>query len=58
MAVIAFAPARLAPITARMSRLLDDVAEIDRVLEQGNEKARVIAASVLAETKHLMGFWK
>ncbi|MCK5284878.1 MAG: tryptophan--tRNA ligase [Alphaproteobacteria bacterium] len=52
------AVARLAPITARMSRLLDDVAEIDRVLEQGNEKARVIAASVLAETKHLMGFWK
>ena len=52
------AVAKLAPITARMSKLLADPAEIDRVLAEGNEKARAIAAPVLAETKAAMGFWK
>lgn len=52
------AVARLAPITARMSKLLADPAEIDRVLKEGNEKANSIAEPVLAEVQKVMGFWK
>ena len=48
---------KLAPITARMSELMADPAEIDRILAEGNEKARVLAEPVLAETERLMGFW-
>lgn len=52
------AVARLAPITARMSKLLADPAEIDRALKEGNEKANSIAEPVLAEVQKVMGFWK
>jgi tryptophanyl-tRNA synthetase len=47
---------RLAPISDRMRRLMDDPAEIDRVLAAGAQKARGLAAPVLAETKRLVGF--
>ena len=39
-----------------MRRLLADQAEIDRMLAQSAEKARAIAAPVMAETKRLVGF--
>jgi tryptophanyl-tRNA synthetase len=40
-----------------MRRLMADPAEIDRVLSAGAERARAIAAPILAETKRLVGFW-
>jgi len=49
--------ARLAPVSEKMRRLMADPAEIDRVLAAGAERARGIAAPILAETKRLVGFW-
>jgi tryptophanyl-tRNA synthetase len=47
----------LAPVSSTMRRLMADPAEIDRVLAAGAERARAIAAPVLAETQRLVGFW-
>ena len=48
---------RLAPISARMRQLMADPAQIDAILRQGAERARDLAAPVVAETKRLVGFW-
>jgi tryptophanyl-tRNA synthetase len=48
---------RLAPVSARMRELLADPARIDRVLEDGAERARAIADPILSETKRIVGFW-
>ena len=45
----------LAPIGAEMSRLMDDPAEIDRLLARGAERAREIAAPILARTYEIVG---
>jgi tryptophanyl-tRNA synthetase len=47
---------KLTPIAAEMRRLLADPAEIDRILKQGAENARAIAAPVMREVKKLVGF--
>ena len=46
---------RLAPISGEMRRLMDDPAEIDRLLARGAERAREIAAPVLARTYEIVG---
>jgi tryptophanyl-tRNA synthetase len=46
---------KLAPISAEMARLLSDPSEIDRILRQGAERARTIAAPVLARTYEIVG---
>ncbi len=46
---------KLAPISAEMARLMGDPAEIDRILANGAEKARAIAAPVLARTYEIVG---
>ena len=51
------AVAALSPITSELRRLLADPAEVDRVLADGAERAREIAAPVLAEVKAIVGFW-
>ena len=50
------AVAVLGPINAEMKRLMDDPAEIDRVLKRGADKARAIAEPVLAEVYRTVGF--
>ncbi|HEY2445027.1 MAG TPA: tryptophan--tRNA ligase [Rhizomicrobium sp.] len=50
------AVARLTPIAAEMRRLLADPAEIDMLLRRGAEKARSLAAPVLADVKRIVGF--
>jgi tryptophanyl-tRNA synthetase len=45
----------IAPIRARREELLNDPAEIERILARGAERARDIAAGVLAEAKEAMG---
>ena len=45
----------MAPITTEMNRLMDDPAEIDRILGEGAARAREIAAPVLAETYEIVG---
>jgi len=47
---------KLAPISTEMKRLMDDPAEIDRTLGKGAEKARAIAAPILARTHDIVGF--
>jgi tryptophanyl-tRNA synthetase len=50
------AVAKLTPIAAEMRRLLTDAAEIDRILVSGAEKAREIAAPIVADVKRAIGF--
>ncbi len=49
------AVAKLAPISSEMQRLLDDPAEIDRILAHGSERARAIAAPILERTYDIVG---
>ncbi len=46
---------KLAPISTEMSRLMEDKAEIDRILARGAERARVIAQPILQKTYEIMG---
>ena len=50
------AVSKLTPIAAEMRRLLADPAEIDRILHNGAEQARAIAAPVMAQVKRIVGF--
>ena len=45
----------LAPITKEMARLMEDPAEIDRVLAGGADKARTIATPILERTYKIVG---
>jgi tryptophanyl-tRNA synthetase len=49
------AVAKLGPIRDRLVRLLDDRAEVARILDRGAERARAIAAPVLREAQDAMG---
>lgn len=49
------AVAKLAPISDEMARLMQDTAEIDRILSDGAGKAREIAAPILRRTKEIVG---
>ncbi|MEM8576412.1 MAG: tryptophan--tRNA ligase [Pseudomonadota bacterium] len=46
---------KLSPISAEMSRLMDDPAQIDRILTHGAEQAREITAPILAKTYEIVG---
>ncbi|WP_425091350.1 tryptophan--tRNA ligase [Tropicimonas sp. S265A] len=46
---------KLGPISAEMSRLMDDPAEIDRMLADGAARARTIAAPILKKTYEIVG---
>ncbi|RZJ42999.1 MAG: tryptophan--tRNA ligase, partial [Brevundimonas sp.] len=52
------AVAALAPVTAEMRRLMNDPAEIDRVLKDGAERATAVADPVVDEVKRIVGFWR
>jgi len=47
----------LVPIGQRMSQLLTDPAELDRILAAGADRARAVADPVVAETRKIVGFW-
>ena len=49
------AAAKIAPIGAEMARLMADPAEIDRTLARGGERAREVAAPILARTYEIVG---
>lgn len=46
---------KIAPISSEMSRLMQDPAEIDRILANGAERARAIATPILQETYKIVG---
>lgn len=47
---------KLSPITGEMSRLMNDPAEIDRILVAGSERANAIAQPILKDIKEIVGF--
>ncbi len=47
---------KLSPISTRMAELMDDPAEIDRILAKGADKAAAIAEPILAKTYDIVGF--
>ena len=49
------AVAKLGPIRAEIVRLMNDPAEIDRVLADGSARARAIATPILSEVKDIVG---
>jgi tryptophanyl-tRNA synthetase len=55
-ALAELAVARLSPIREETRRMMEDPAEIDRILHEGAARARAIAAPIVAETKKLVGF--
>ncbi|MDG3040826.1 tryptophan--tRNA ligase [Roseicyclus marinus] len=55
MALADLAVDKLSPITTEMSRLMADPAEIDRILGRGAQRAREIAAPILAQTYDIVG---
>ncbi len=54
-ALVDLAVDKLGPIGSEMSRLMQDQAEIDRILARGAERAREIAAPVLEQTFEIIG---
>jgi tryptophanyl-tRNA synthetase len=48
--------ARIVPIGKEIARLMNDPAEIDRVLANGSARARAIAAPTMNEVKDIVGF--
>jgi tryptophanyl-tRNA synthetase len=50
--------AKLAPIAAEMRRLNADPSTLDAILRDGAERARAIAAPVMAEVRERVGFWQ
>jgi tryptophanyl-tRNA synthetase len=50
--------AKLGPIAAEMRRLNADPATLDAILKEGAEKARAIAAPIMAEVRDVVGLWR
>lgn len=48
----------MAPITAKMNGLLQNPDEIDKILLNGSDKAREIAAKTLFQVSEAMGIWR
>ena len=49
------AVAKLTPISAEMTRLMQDVGEIDRILGRGADRAAAIASPILEQTYDILG---
>ncbi len=49
------AVAKMAPISTEMGRLMNDTAEIDRILTRGSERAREITSPILRKTYDIVG---
>jgi tryptophanyl-tRNA synthetase len=52
------AVAKLGPVADAMRRLMDDPAEVDRVLKDGAMRARAIAEPIIDEVHKVVGFWR
>lgn len=50
--------AKMGPITNRMRELMEDTAEIDRILANSADKADAIATPILKQAEEIMGFWQ
>lgn len=52
------AVAKLGPVADTMRRLMNDPAEVDRVLKDGADRANAIAQPVMDEVRKVVGFWR
>jgi tryptophanyl-tRNA synthetase len=52
------AVAKLGPVAEAMRRLMNDPAEVDRVLKDGGARANAMAAPILDEVRRIVGFWR
>jgi tryptophanyl-tRNA synthetase len=57
-ALTELAVAKLGPVGAEMQRLMKDPSHVDKILHEGAERARALAAPILAETYKIVGFLK
>jgi tryptophanyl-tRNA synthetase len=57
-ALTELAVAKLGPVGSEMQRLMKDPGHVDKVLREGAERARALAAPILAETYKIVGFLK
>ena len=57
-ALTELAVAKLGPVGAEMQRLMKDPGHVDAVLHDGAERARELAAPILAEVYRTVGFLK
>ena len=48
----------IAPIGAEMRRLLSDPAVLDRILQDGAQRAAAVADPILEDTRRIVGFWR
>jgi tryptophanyl-tRNA synthetase len=55
-ALAELAVARIGPVNAEMKRLLADPGEIDRILADGAQRARALAAPIMQQVKDIVGF--
>lgn len=55
VALADLAVSKLSPISGEMSRLMDDPAEIDRILGRGADRARQITVPILEKTYDIIG---
>ena len=49
---------KLAPIAAELARLNADPGALDAILKNGADRARAIAAPIMAEVRDVVGFWR
>jgi tryptophanyl-tRNA synthetase len=47
---------KLSPIASEMKRLVADPGHVDRILIDGADRARIIAAETIKATKDIVGF--
>jgi tryptophanyl-tRNA synthetase len=52
------AVAKLGPVADTMRRLMNDPAEVDRILRDGADRANAIATPIMDEVKRVVGFWR
>jgi tryptophanyl-tRNA synthetase len=52
------AVAKLGPVADTMRRLMNDPAEVDRVLKDGAARANAIAQPVMEDVRRVVGFWR
>ena len=57
-ALTELAVAKLGPVGAEMQRLMNDPGHVDAVMRNGAERARALAAPILAEVYRTVGFLK
>lgn len=54
-ALVDLAVEKLSPISSEMARLMNDPAEIDRILTDGSQRARALTAPILRRTYDIVG---